>query len=427
MKKITNQLLNETYYEETLDNGMQVFLKPRQDLKRSYAILSIRYGSIHQDFKINDEVIKTPAGVAHFLEHKMFEMPNGIDASNLFASLGADVNAYTSHENTSYYFSTVTNFEQSLMLLLDFVQTPFFTKESVESEKGIIEQEIISSLDRASSVSYYGILKNLFKNNKVIEDIGGTVESIQTITKEILEQCYDLFYHPSNMLLVLVGNFDLNQTLSLIKQNQASKQFKKYNCPKAIYYLEDNQVNKKEEITYMDILNEVINVGVKFDLAKYSPASITKISILLDFILEELFSYSSYNYQKWMREELIDYSFDYSFSLAPYFAYMMIAGETTKSKELIHNIQDILLNLSLDQFDEERFKNYLRGYMGYEIRKYNSVEAIANNINDKELDNTHLFDTIDILETIKFDDLNSVINLFEEKAISVFIVKPNNK
>ncbi len=429
MKKITNQFLNEEYYVETIDNGMQVFLKPKTDLNRSYAMLSVKYGSINQEFKVqgHKEIIKTPAGVAHFLEHKMFEMPNGIDATNLFAALGADVNAYTSHENTSYYFSTVTNFSESLELLLDFVQTPYFTEESVETEKGIIEQEIITSLDRPTSVSYQGILKNLFKENKVSEDIGGTIESIKTISKDVLQTCYDIFYHPKNMILVVVGNFDLNQTIELIKNNQKNKTFKPYTNPQTIYYLEDNQVNIEENITTMDINNEVVNVGVKFDLATYSPYEITKLAILLDFVLEELFSYSSNNYQQWLRAELIDYSFDYSFALAPYFAYLMIGGETTKSRILINNIKEVLLNLSLDIFDEERFKNYLRGYIGYEIRKFNSVEAIANNINDKELDHTHLFDTINILNTLKFSDLTELLKLFEEKALSIFIIKPNQQ
>ncbi len=426
MKKITNQLLKEDYYLETLNNGMQVFLKPRTDLKRSYAMLSVRYGSINQEFKVSgcDEIIKTPAGVAHFLEHKMFEMPNSVDATNLFAELGADVNAYTSHENTSYYFSTVTNFYESLELLLDFVQTPCFIEESVESEKSIIEQEIITSLDRPSSVVYQGILSNLFKENKVIEDIGGTVESIKTINSEILQKCYDVFYHPENMILVVVGNFDLEKTLELIKTNQANKKFKPYLHPQTIYYLEDNIVNRQEDKAKMDIFNEIIDVGVKFDLAEYSPYEITKLAILLDFILEELFSYSSINYQKWLRESLIDYSFDYSFSLSKYFAYLMIGGETNNSDELAKNIKQILLNLNINNFDEQRFKNYLRGYIGYEIRKFNSVEAIANNINDKELDKTHLFDTINILTELKFNDLELILRLFEEKALSVFKIEP---
>ena len=195
MEKITNELLKESYYKCILPNGLTVVLFPKPLIKRTYAMLTVKYGSIHQEFRLSgrNDIITTPAGVAHFLEHKMFEMPEGVDASNLFAELGADVNAYTSHENTSYYFQTVMNFEKSLELLLDFVQTPYFKEESVESEKLIIEQEIMSSLDRPGSVCYQGILKNLFEKNKVIDDIGGTKESISLINKDTLQMCYNTF------------------------------------------------------------------------------------------------------------------------------------------------------------------------------------------------------------------------------------------
>ena len=239
MEKIYNELLNESYYKHILSNGLTVLLFPKPLIKRSYAMLTVKYGSIHQEFKFlgSDEVIKTPAGVAHFLEHKMFEMPGGIDASNLFAELGADVNAYTSHENTSYYFSTVMNFSESLELLLDFVQTPCFIEESVESEKLIIEQEIMSSLDRPGSVCYHGILNNLYKENKITDDIGGTKESINQINKDTLQMCYNTFYHPSNMILVVAGNFDLDKTITLIENNQANKDFNPYLNPITINYL----------------------------------------------------------------------------------------------------------------------------------------------------------------------------------------------
>ena len=368
MKEISNKLLNEKYFIHTLENGLKVIFFPKPEFKRSYAMLTVKYGSLNQEFVINNQLIQTPKGVAHFLEHKMFEMPNDVDASTIFAELGADVNAYTTYENTSYYFSTVTNFYESLELLLDFVQTPCFIEESVESEKLIIEQEIMSSLDRPGSVAFHGILKNLFKENKIIDDIGGTKESISLITKDTLEMCYNTFYHPQNMYLVIAGCFDLNKTLELIKANQANKEFLPYLYPQTIYHYEDNVVNKEYEEFVMDVNINSVSVGVKLDVKDKTTNEIIKLAILLDFVLEELFDYSSYNYQKWLRSHLIDYSFSFNFSLSKYYAYITVDGQTNDSDLFIHTIRETLLNIPNTIFDEDRFNVFKRSHISYQIR-----------------------------------------------------------
>lgn len=426
MKEINNKLLNEAYYTYTLDNGLKVMLYPKPMFKRSYAMLSVKYGSIHQEFMINDELIKTPKGVAHFLEHKMFEMPNDVDASTVFAELGADVNAYTSYENTSYYFSTVTNFYESLELLLDFVQTPCFIEESVEREKLIIEQEIMSSLDRPGSVAFHGILKNLFKENKIIDDIGGTKESISEITKETLDMCYNTFYHPCNMYLVIAGCFDLEKTIELIKTNQAKKDFLPYQNPVVIHYYEDNIVNKQYEEFPMDVNISNVSVGVKLDLRNKDANEIIKLAAILDFVLEELFDYSSSNYQKWLRNHIIDYSFTFNFSLSKYYAYITLDGQTKDSDLFIHTMRETLLDIPNTIFDEERFNIFKRSHISYQIRKFNSVEAIANSLNEEEIDNSNLFDKLYVLQNMNFSDINLVNKYFVEDAISAFVVKPKN-
>ena len=426
MKKIINEFLQETYYKCTLPNGLKVILFPKTLIKRSYAMLTVKYGSIHQEFKINesDEIISTPAGVAHFLEHKMFEMPNNVDASNLFAELGADVNAYTSHENTSYYFSTVMNFEKSLELLLDFVQTPYFIEESVEGEKRIIEQEIMSSLDKPSSVCYHGILKNLYEKNKVIDDIGGTKESINLINKDTLQMCYNTFYHPSNMFLVIAGNFDLEKTLDLIKTNQANKDFNPYLNPEVINYYETNKVYKEYDSFVMDVNISSVSVGLKLDLSKNSPQEILKIAVLFDFILEERFDYASENYQKWLREKIIDYTFTFNFSLCKTHAYITVDGQAPDPNIFIDVIRKELLNIPNIAFSEERFNNFIRSHIAYQIRKFNSVEAIANALNDEAIDGTDLFDKLTTLQNLKLEDLKEVYKYFDKESISSFVVMP---
>ena len=322
------------------------------------------------------------------------------------------------------YFSTVMNFDKSLELLLDFVQTPCFIEESVESEKLIIEQEIMSSLDKPASVCYHGILKNLFKENKIIDDIGGTKESIQEINKDILQKCYNTFYHPSNMILVVTGNFDLDKTLALIENNQANKDFGPYLNPIVINHFESNKVNKEYDSYMMDVNTNSVSVGLKLDLHEKTPKEILKIAILFDFILEEKFDYSSENYQKWLREHIIDYTFTFNFSLCKTHAYITIDGQANDPNVFIDVMRKELLNIPYCEFIEDRFYNFIRSHIGYQIRKFNSVEAIANSLNDEAIDGTDLFDKIETLQNLKFADLKEVYEYFDKEAISSFVVLP---
>lgn len=427
MKKIENSFLRESYFYETLDNGLKVIYVPKVGFKKSYAMLTVKFGSLNQEYKLetSDEIIKTPAGIAHFLEHKMFEMPNGVDASVMFAEYGADVNAYTSYDNTTYYFSTVTNFEQSLLLLLDFVQTPYFNKESVENEKGIIEQEIMSSFDKPNAICYQGILKCLFEKNKIIDDIGGTINSINEITDEHLKLCYETFYHPSNMFLIVVGDFKLENISKLINDNQKTKSFTPFLNPQTIYYLEDNKVNKRYDNVVMNVNIDTVNVGVKFDFRGYDIFEINKICIVLNFILDELFA--STNYHKWLKEGLIDYSFDYSYSIGEKYAYLIIGGDVENEDLFIKTIKDVILSIPNTKFSETRFNNYLRSQIGDELRMFNSIESIARTINSREIDQLPLFNEIDTLQQMKFEDLKIINSFFKDESIAVFSVKNVNK
>lgn len=226
---VHNYWLNLSYYKEVLPNGLQVYLMKKEKFHKTYGIFMTNYGSLDQEFVPlgKKEFIKTPAGIAHFLEHKLFELENGEDASTLFSEIGADSNAYTTYDMTAYLFETVNHVERAVEILLDFVQNPHFTDASVEKERGIIEEELKMYLDKPSIALYMGLLKAMYKENEVREEIGGTVKSIGKIDKELLNLCYNTFYHPSNMVLVIVGNIEPNELIQVIKNNQANKHFEK--------------------------------------------------------------------------------------------------------------------------------------------------------------------------------------------------------
>ena len=243
------------------------------------------------------DYVEVPFGVAHFLEHKMFEMPDGIDASNLFASIGADSNAYTDYNTTSYVVSCTSNFEQVTELLLDFVQTPYFTDENVDKEKGIIIEELKMYLDNPSDRLYNLLMKNMYKYNSRKEDVVGTIESINSITKEILYKCYNTFYHPKNMYLCISGDVDVEKAIELIENNQKKKTFLLFKPLKCKYHIEDNKVFKKSGSTYMDIVMPRVSLAVKYPTFDFDKDEMLKLECISKILLEYKFGFSSQNFK----------------------------------------------------------------------------------------------------------------------------------
>lgn len=226
VKQITYDEIKETVYQAQLDNGMDVFLLPKKEVSKTFGIFMTNYGSIDRTFvPINEKSeITVPDGIAHFLEHKLFEKEDR-DVFAEFLSQGASPNAFTSFTKTAYLFSTTKLVEENVESLLDFVQEPFFSDESVEKEKGIIGQEIKMYDDQPDWRAYMGTVKNMFQQHPVNIDIAGTIDSIDAITKEDLYTCYHTFYHPSNMSLFVIGNFDHESVFEVIQQNQTKKTF----------------------------------------------------------------------------------------------------------------------------------------------------------------------------------------------------------
>ena len=227
MKKSKLEKLDLSLYTEELDNGLRVFIVPKTDVNGIYATLSTKFGSVYKEFvPLNEKkMVSVPLGVAHFLEHKMFEQKNNIDPFTFYSERGSDANANTSNYKTTYLFSGPNFFDENINYLLDYVQDPYFTDENVEKEKGIIEQEIKMYEDDPYFKMYDGIIYNTFIKHPIKYPIAGTVEDVRKITKEDLYTCYNTFYHPSNMFLVITGNVDPKEAMEVIKINQEKKKF----------------------------------------------------------------------------------------------------------------------------------------------------------------------------------------------------------
>ena len=260
--------LDLSLYEETLENGLRIFLVPKEDSESIYATFTTDFGGYHTEFIPNgkSDFIKVPDGIAHFLEHKMFDLENGMDVMTSFSKNGVSANASTSYFKTTYLFDGSSHFEENLNLLLDYVQSPYFTDESVEKEKPIIEQEIDMSADNPYSIGFKTLMNNIFINDASKVPVIGTKESINKITKEDLYMCYNTFYHPKNMFLVITGNIDPVKTISIIHKNQEKKKFNTYQKPVLKSVVEPIEVAKKEEEIKMNITVPKITLCYKFDL-----------------------------------------------------------------------------------------------------------------------------------------------------------------
>ena len=315
MEKIYFETLKETLYHEKMANGLQVYLLPKMGFEKTYGLFSTKFGAIDTTFiPLNkDEMIKVEDGIAHFLEHKMFDMSDG-DASEKFAKLGASTNAFTSSSRTAYLFSTTSNEYACIELLLDFVQKLEITPESVEKEKGIIGQEIKMYDDDPDWQVYFGSIQNLYQQHPVAVDIAGTVETVNRTDKDMLELCYNTFYHPSNMMIFVVGNIDPDKAMATIKENQDKKNFSLANPIVLKKVNEPKEIKTKEKVLTMDVEMNKIIVSIKVNEILENPKDKIKRELALNLLFDLLFSKSAKLYNDWLNQGIINDSFSASFT-----------------------------------------------------------------------------------------------------------------
>lgn len=428
MKKISNERLNEEYFVTTLSNGLKVYLIPKLKFHRTYALFATRFGSIDLEFVPDGfkEYINLPAGIAHFLEHKTFDCGNGVDATDLLAKWGGDANAYTTYDKVVYLFSATSNIEENLTILLDFVQNPKFTKESVLKEQGIIEQELRMYLDKPYTVLYNKLLENMYALNHVRNDIGGTVDSIKDIDHEVLNLCFNTFYHPSNMTLSIVGNFDKDEVIKVIKQNQEKKAYDKVADIKRKYYLEDNKVINSDGSSYMDINKPRFGCGVKFDVRGYDSISLYKNMVSLDILMDIFFDQSSNFYNDSLEKNIISNGFNYETYFEPTFAHVLFMSSSEKIDELKAKLKEELLKIASAKIDETVFNRYKKVELANSISRFNSLEYIGNFLIDLDQIKLGIFDTVEIKKNLTLEDIKNVQKLFVEEAITFYTIYPKN-
>ncbi|WP_421384692.1 EF-P 5-aminopentanol modification-associated protein YfmH [Bacillus salacetis] len=430
MEKISFDQLQEELFYEKMDNGLQVYVLPKKGFNKTYATFTTKYGSIDNHFvpKGSTEFTKVPDGIAHFLEHKLFEKEDE-DVFQKFSKQGASANAFTSFTRTAYLFSSTSDVEKNLETLIDFVQAPYFTESTVEKEKGIIGQEITMYDDNADWRLYFGVIQNMYKNHPVKIDIAGTIESISHITKDMLYQCYETFYHPSNMLMFIVGPVNPEDIIQQVKNNQSKKDYKEMDEIKREFDDEPVQVDQEKQVLHMNVQTPKCLVGVKAVNTERQGEEMLKNELSMNIALDMLFGKSSENYFSLYNDGLIDETFHFDFTQEKGFGFAILGGDTEKPDELADRIKEILLNAKEGStLTKEALERTKKKKIGAFLRAINSPEYIANQFTRYAFNEMNLFNVVPTLEKITFNDIQSVVGeLFEEERFTVCQVLPKGK
>ena len=420
MEKIINNTIKETVYKKVLPSGTTIIFIPKENTNKKYIIFGIKFGANDRRF-INKEgkEIVLPDGVAHYLEHKMFEQENGINSLDALSSLGVDANAYTTNDHTAYLFECTKNFDKALKELLDYVQHPFFTDENVEKEKGIISQEIQMYDDEPEWKLYLNTMKAMYHNNPVKIDVAGTVQSIKRINKEVLYETYNNFYLPENMTIVVCGNFEKDYIFDLIEKNLIQKSKMK---AKRIYDDEPNTICKKEIIENKDVSIPLFSFGYKLDEKGINAKKIIETEILLEIIIGT----SSKLYEKLYENGILyeEVSSNIEFAKNNY-SHILIQGKSNRIEEL-----EVLLKNEIERFKEnginkEDFERAKRKLYGLYVREFDDVQDVSNLFLTNYIKKINAFEYVDSFSKISLEEINNTLLEFfdEDKKVKAIIKK----
>ncbi|MBQ9315016.1 MAG: insulinase family protein [Clostridia bacterium] len=422
--------LNEKLLKYSLPNGLDVMIIPKKDCIKKFAIFGTHFGSMNYKFKTGQdtEITVVPDGVAHFLEHKLFEQEDGVNALDRLTKMGANPNAYTSFNHTAYLFECTENFNEVFKALIQFVQNPYLTKENVEKEKGIIGQEIQMYDDDPSWQLFFDLLGAMYKNHAITKDIAGTIETIAEITPEILYKCYNTFYDSSNMAICVVGDVNPDEVLEIIKSdvkdNQLDSKIERF------YDDESKDINQKEVMKKMDISMPMFAVGFKDNfidgildsgLTQKSLELATR-DIAVQIALGIMFGKSNDFFQKLYDSGLIIKPLGYSYTFEEDYAYSVIEGESYKYRKVIDEIKKRIEEVKTNQLDKTEFENMKKSMYGDYVRMFNNVSVVATSFINNYFRGIDTSDYAEAFKNITIEDVEKVIQEhfdFDKMAVSI--------
>ncbi|MGO1300138.1 MAG: EF-P 5-aminopentanol modification-associated protein YfmH [Staphylococcus equorum] len=404
--------IDEKVYEAELNNGLKLFIIPKKGFQKTFVTYTTQFGSLDNKFKPHgsDTYVTVPDGVAHFLEHKLFENEEE-DLFTAFAEDNAQVNAFTSFDRTSYLFSATDNVDRNIKRLLTMVETPYFTKETVDKEKGIIEEEIKMYQEQPGYKLMFNTLKAMYETHPIRVDIAGSVESIYEITKDDLYLCYETFYHPSNMVLFVVGDVDAEHIYEVIAEHENKRD--KVNQPQIVRDAlnEKSEVNEFNVTESMKLQSPRLMLGFKNETLKNEPnEAYVKRDLEMTLFYEMVFGEETDFYQTLLNQDLIDETFGYQFVLEPTYSFSVITSATQYPDKLKALLLEELENTQGKLSDAEGFNLLKKQFIGEFISGLNSPEYIANQYTKLYFEGVSLFDLLDIVESITLDSVNETAN-----------------
>lgn len=426
MQIIENSKVKEKLYVEKLENGLTVMIMPKKNIQKKYMIWATNFGSIDNKFIAPNDKEETniPDGVAHFLEHKMFEQQNGTNSLDTLTALGVNANAYTTTDHTCYLFECTDNFYPAMDELMDYVQNPYFTDQNVEKEKGIIGQEIQMYDDYPSWAVYMNAMKCMYKNNPIIIDIAGSIESISKIDKEILYKCYNTFYHPSNMVMCFAGDFEPETLIEEVKIRL--KPTEKHGEIKRIYPEEPEQIVKKENTQNMEVSMPIFVIGIKdvIDNKNCTSSNIVKKHIAIEILLNMLIGKSSKLYKELYEAELItgEPYLDYEFSKQ--YAHVSITGQSNNPKKVLEKFEAEIKKMKENDMDLAHFQRVKNMIYGNYVKEYDDVAEICRMFVGDYMKGINSFEYIEEYEQVTPEYTKQVLEeVFKEDKTVLSIVE----
>lgn len=417
-KVFTDDILSEKVVSAVLDNGLKIYLLEKKNFNSSYAVFGTKYGSIDTKFsRNNEEEISVPEGIAHYLEHKLFESEDG-DAFTRFAKTGANANAFTSFDRTCYLFSCAERFYDSLDILLDFVQSPYFTEQTVLKEQGIIGQEIRMYDDSAPWCVLFNMLGEMYESHPVRIDIAGTIESISHITANLLYSCYNTFYNPSNMFVCITGNFDSDEVLERIKSGIKNTEQIKINRAD---FFEPDSVKSDYIEKEMEIAKPIFSFGFK---EKCDGERSLKECILSELLLDVLSGDTSPLYEKLTKSGLINDEFESEYFQGNGYATPIFQGESCDPLAVKRAICDEVERLKAEGIDQKIFESARRSLYGATIKRYNNVDGICMSLVDCAVSDFDPFEDLQILRTVTKSEVEERLLLLSEQSSVLSVIVP---
>lgn len=424
MKKNKINFYNEDVYYEKIDNGLEIYVVPNKTINDVFVTFTTKYGGCNYPFYINNKYMEVPNGIAHFLEHKMFEQKSGDDPFTFYNKSGTYCNAFTNYFNTSYLFAGSENFEENLNYLLDYVQEPYFTDENVEKEKGIITQELKMYDDMPDNIIFERTVYNLFNTHPIKYPVGGRVSDIVKITKEELYNCYKTFYHPKNMFIIVTGNVDAKRTIEIIKENQKTKTFDEINI-KLEEITESDEVALKKEVIKHNVVVPYISYSIKIPVREIDKIDKKKRNLYLSTIFNVLFDETSLFYEKMKEEDLLDTPIDIDTVDTEEHKVFMLTFKSNNYEKITKEIDKVLENINVSKEDLER---KIKVNISNQLYVFDDISRT----NKWLLNNKILYDDIytniyDVFRSMNKKEMDEIINKLDLTNKSLLIIKSQDK